>query len=239
MKRPFGHLRSIQLTQTSTDIADALVRLSSNQQKALIAAEERWFCHAVGLGNKLEVERLIRDAYSTFQRRNSGMRHIAVPKKQEAQGRVAEGISIALSKLQRKPVTQAHFDKWHRNLVERVREAWTFPGLSLSIGKAQKWLNIYLKYLALHPETASSSIARIQREVVRWRKVLHAPVDNYLLDALCVSSDLLPSLRPWTGIDKYDDYLRFQHMVGRMAASLACTRFDLELVVWNLCRRRA
>jgi hypothetical protein len=107
---------------------------------------------------------------------------------------------------------QERFDQWHRaacaQLVEHYRRS---EFATFTVGHAQKWINMTVKYLALFDE----GDPRQQRQLL---DLGHMPIDSVMLERLS-EEGLPPKLRPgkWSRIGSYAD-LRGLHADPDMGA---------------------
>jgi len=118
------------------------------------------------------------------------------------------------------------FDSWHRGACEALIGVYGSHGIHLTVGQAQKWLNMTLKYLFVADALGVTPMAQVRRHY----RFAHMPIDNVVLDALAAMEPAGPTYpRPWSRQDDYDEYLRFQHAVR--------TRFgcclDGEFMAWH------
>jgi len=90
---------------------------------------------------------------------------------------------------------QQMFDKLHENLCVNLTKKWN----ELTIGQAQKWINMTLKYWLLFGEKRINNIEKNA-------KFFHIPIDNFVLKEMLEEK----SPGPWSKIDKYKDYFRYQ-----------------------------
>jgi hypothetical protein len=125
------------------------------------------------------------------------------------------------------PWTQDVYDLWHkeqcaviiRHYADRAYTAFT-PG------QAQKWLNMAVKYaLCLH----GAEMLPLSRAASLWR-VAHAPLDNYILDALCTEHGAQPLDCTWSRIATYEDYFEVQRWIRTKFAPRPA--LDVEFRVW-------
>ena len=91
--------------------------------------------------------------------------------------------------------SQTDFDKKHKNLCNRLIQNWS----ELSIGQAQKWINMTLKYWLLFGEKRISNIERNA-------KYFHIPIDSYVQKGMF--SEKNPN--PWSKISEYENYFDYQ-----------------------------
>lgn len=91
--------------------------------------------------------------------------------------------------------TQVDFDTEHENLTSRLIKEWPI----LSVGQAQKWINMTLKYWLLFGEKHIHSIEKNA-------EYFHIPIDSYVQKGMF--GDKNP--KPWSKIDTYEDYMKYQ-----------------------------
>lgn len=86
---------------------------------------------------------------------------------------------------------QESFNKWHEKICAGIK-----PGGSdqTCYGKAQKWLNMTLKYLAvtyavllLFGKTSHPFVEFYEKKLANAERFFHIPIDSYVCDALCWS----------------------------------------------------
>ena len=90
---------------------------------------------------------------------------------------------------------QEIFDSNHENICEKLTEKWD----ELSIGQAQKWINMTLKYWLLFGE---ERISNIEKNV----KYFHIPIDSYVQKEMFNETEP----KPWSKIKNYADYMEYQ-----------------------------
>lgn len=104
------------------------------------------------------------------------------------------------------PATQTFFDAWHRKTCEQLCRAYADAGYTkFTIGQAQKWLNMAMKYVFVFGEQRLPGYERFFR-------FAHVPIDNIILEAAAFEGLRIFRER-WSRIGDYDDYLAFQQAV--------------------------
>ncbi len=117
--------------------------------------------------------------------------------------------------------TQAEFDVWHETMCLAIQQCYTEKHVAFSIGHAQKWLNMTLKYLCmLDPDTMERNCQHF-----------HAPLDSYIFAAVEKQFQLQRPCPAWSKMDKYDEYLFYQHKL-KDAIAAPCL-LDWEFTAWN------
>ncbi|HUF89564.1 MAG TPA: hypothetical protein VMR66_06245, partial [Gemmatimonadota bacterium] len=102
--------------------------------------------------------------------------------------------------------TQEAFDSWHRRTCESLCTVYALAGYTnFTIGQAQKWLNMTLKYLFVFGE------ARLPGYEAFYH-FCHVPIDNIILQSQAFAG-LKTFEERWSRISDYDAYIAFQHAV--------------------------
>ncbi len=109
---------------------------------------------------------------------------------------------------------QEYFDSWHKSLCNDIIKLQDNKVLKekLTVGQAQKWVNMSIKYLYLLGRNVASP------------KVLHIPVDDFIIHAAAVSKESNigdkvdvkglgvkgDDVKPWSKIRDYEIYKKYQ-----------------------------
>jgi hypothetical protein len=118
------------------------------------------------------------------------------------------------------------FDSWHRSACEVLIGVYRSHEVHLTVGQAQKWLNMTLKYLFVADALGVTPMAQVRP----YYRFAHMPIDNVVLDALGAMEPVGPPYpRPWSRQDDYDEYLRFQRAVRER---FGCC-LDGEFMAWH------
>lgn len=113
-------------------------------------------------------------------------------------------------------MNQAEFDLWHRNTCNLMTACYKPYEIEFSIGQAQKWLNMTIKYLYIRGGADISSIFNY----------CHVPLDNYVFD---MAKHILKISRPenrWSRITNYNEYMLYQNKLR--SAILVTGKIPLE-----------
>lgn len=89
--------------------------------------------------------------------------------------------------------SQKEFDQKHQEACTKLIEK--FEDQYFTIGQAQKWINMTLKYLHLLEYDGIEKIYEF----------CHIPVDNYILNITNYKIS-----KPWSKLNNYDEYLEYQ-----------------------------
>lgn len=95
---------------------------------------------------------------------------------------------------------QEEYDLWHREICFKIQKIYIDNSIGLTVGQAQKWLNMTMKYLfvANMPGTA---------EVFPF---CHVPIDSYIINAVEKQLGVKRFDTPWSKISDYETYLDYQ-----------------------------
>lgn len=129
------------------------------------------------------------------------------PKKQLLKDAVSHCLKLNYTELVKSPKLYAKYDDWHQYVCHCLVAIFVaydcLCATYLSIGQAQKWLNMFMKYMFLEDERLNQLLP-----------YLHIPIDNVILDAFAkfhlISSSLNKALRPWSRINDYNLYYSLQ-----------------------------
>lgn len=98
------------------------------------------------------------------------------------------------------------YDTWHESQCAQIRQLYANSKFnSFSVGQAQKWLNMSVKYaLTLH----AVGMYDVKRADA-LRRVAHVPLDDFMVTALrpCGAPELGCA---WSRVSSYDTYFSYQ-----------------------------
>jgi hypothetical protein len=103
--------------------------------------------------------------------------------------------------------TQALFDAWHHESVDMLKRVASERGFSLSVGQAQKWINISVKYAIALGERRVPGFFRVY-------DVAHVAIDSVVLGRL-TELGMPPLGCAWSKIPDYSQYLAVQEWVRK------------------------
>ncbi len=121
------------------------------------------------------------------------------------------------------------FLEWHENVINEIVGIYKN---NLSIGQAQKWLNMVIKYLFVFytvlPKDRIEKELREFKYVIKNIKEFYVPIDSYVL----TETNLKEEYRLWSTLDRdqYEDLNSKLKLYGY--------DFIWELVNWNSFNRR-
>jgi hypothetical protein len=99
--------------------------------------------------------------------------------------------------------SQSSFDGWHRQLATDLCAYYRRAGFgSFTIGQAQKWINMTLKYAVIFGDERIPGVSRLYP----W---LHVPIDNFVLDAIQLAGGPRLNSR-WSRTADYSEYFAVQ-----------------------------
>jgi hypothetical protein len=99
--------------------------------------------------------------------------------------------------------SQLKFDKWHEAACIQLQQQYRSGGFKhFSVGQAQKWLNMSMKYVFAIGERRLPGFVHLYQ-------FAHIPIDNVFLNAAAgLGGPRLPVA--WSRLDDYDTYLNCQ-----------------------------
>lgn len=117
--------------------------------------------------------------------------------------------------------SQEAYDTKHREICMQIIQVYQDNGMEMHFGQAQKWINMFMKYLCILGYTPAC----------RHIPFLHIPVDNVILKAAKKQFGIVPKSKScWSKFDE-DTYLDFQL---QMRESLKGeTAIIWEFKAWN------
>jgi hypothetical protein len=102
--------------------------------------------------------------------------------------------------------TQASFDSWHHESVDMLKRISSEHGFSsLSVGQAQKWINMSVKYAIALGERRVPGFFRVY-------DVAHVALDNIVLERL-TELGMSPLGCAWSRLNDYTRYMECQRWV--------------------------
>lgn len=93
------------------------------------------------------------------------------------------------------------FDEWHMHVCNEIIDKYKMRRINLTVGQAQKWLNMTVKYLyVLGEKPLESAFAYI-----------HVPIDNIVIKMAKDDFGIdMPEI-VWSKWDNYEEYLQYQN----------------------------
>lgn len=107
------------------------------------------------------------------------------------------------SLLRKPPVTQHQYDTWHKRICTTIQQTYTNANATITVGQAQKWLNMTMKYLFVLDAPGMGDVFYF----------CHVPLDSYILEAAEKQLDLKKPRTPWSKIKDYRTYAEYQREI--------------------------
>jgi len=104
------------------------------------------------------------------------------------------------SLIEKSELNQTDFDAWHKSVCLEIIRFYYDKYPMFSIGQAQKWLNMTLKYFY---------VSQIDQRVNKVSDYFHVPLDNYINEIL-INNNLSSFIGAWSKMSSYDDYMNIQ-----------------------------
>lgn len=83
--------------------------------------------------------------------------------------------------------SQVDYDEWHEKLCESIICFYQQYGYNdMTFGKAQKWINMSMKYIMLYT-------INYQQSLKRYESVFHVPIDRYIAPCIAELVGFLPN----------------------------------------------
>ena len=129
---------------------------------------------------------------------------------------------------QKESVDQKTYDFWHKNLSERMIALYEYGGVIFTVGQAQKWINMTMKYLYVLGKP----------EMKKLSNVCHVPLDNFIFEIAASSLNIEKPKIPWSRWNDYSNqYMQYQNflrekLVGKIP-------FEWEFRAWLDMARRS
>ena len=139
-------------------------------------------------------------------------------------------IKEEIDKLKKKGIqSQENFDEWHKKACEKLLDLYN-GRWGFCLGKAQKWINMTLKYLVTF--ILGLEIEKAKR-YVELTPYYHIPIDNYILSEVkgLIPSDIIAGLKPWSKISDRTLYDKFQSVFRETFNDRI--PLEVEFEMWN------
>jgi hypothetical protein len=159
-------------------------------------------------------------AYRDFSRTLRDLNKVESEKKRikdEVENVLLEQIKIVLTSTMS---NQDEFDFWHQKTCEKIKS----KSLKLTVGQAQKWINMTLKYMYVLKE---KRIIGINRNV----KFFHIPIDNIIQEKFKEEKKMWGLSDAWSRVDCYGTYLDYQKQVRTVYKNEI--PFEIEFRLFN------
>ena len=113
---------------------------------------------------------------------------------------------------------QTQYNAWHEKLCFRIRKHYRDNGFYMTIGQAQKWVNMTMKYLFIAdvPGTADAFY------------FCHVPIDSYIITAAEEQLSLKRPALPWSKMDDYNEYAEYERQIRMRLGSVAPLEWEFK-----------
>lgn len=116
-------------------------------------------------------------------------------------------------------ISQINFDVWHKSTCYRlINIFYKYEYQNFTIGQAQKWINMSLKYIFLHGEIRIDGFNRVY-------EYCHIPIDNIILNKL----EYKKFNTSWSRINDYNIYIDFQKYIRDISRDEIPLDFEFRL----------
>ena len=125
--------------------------------------------------------------------------------------------------------SQMQFDAWHEGICSNISRLYRSHSVDLTVGQAQKWLNMTMKYLFILDAPRISEVFYF----------CHVPIDSYIIDAAEKQLVLKRPDKPWSKIDSYEEYAEYQRELRWRLKNLAPLEWEFKTWVAVATERNA
>lgn len=167
--------------------------------------DEYLFLLYFGASPRSALGRSVRRAYRDLSRTLHGLSESTQTRlREDAAGLLESRIQELLDR--REPVPQDAFDDWHQNVTRELCAFYRrrrFP--AFSVGQAQKWINMGVKYALTFGEEHVAGVTTLSSSA-------HAPIDNIVLTELALRGCPRLAVR-WSRLRDYATYMDVQRWI--------------------------
>lgn len=115
-------------------------------------------------------------------------------------------------------ITVNEFDIWHKDTCTQLQKQYSNSGITLTIGQAQKWINMTIKYLYVVGYNDFKTAFPF----------LHIPIDNVILYAAKDKLDIPKLTESWSKLDSYKQYIDYQNELRNKIKECEPLRWELR-----------
>lgn len=115
-------------------------------------------------------------------------------------------------------LNQEFFNDWHKRICMDIKYFYHDRYPDFSIGQAQKWLNMTLKYFY---------VSQVDERVNQVSEFFHVPLDNYINEIL-KKSKIKGFEGAWSKLDDYENYLSIQKRIRLRIANQSPIDWEME-----------
>ena len=119
---------------------------------------------------------------------------------------------------ERSIANQKQYDEWHEKLCLKIRKHYRDNGVDMTIGQAQKWVNMTMKYLFVADVPGSADAFYF----------CHVPIDSYIIDAAEYQLGLKRPAQPWSKMADYKEYAEYQRQVRIRLGNVAPLEWEFK-----------
>ena len=122
------------------------------------------------------------------------------------------------SLLKRGIANQKQYDEWHEKLCLSIQNHYITSDVDMTIGQAQKWVNMTMKYLFIADVPGTADIFYF----------CHVPVDSYIINAAEKQLKLKRPAVPWSKINDYRAYANYQRELRTRLGNVALLEWEFK-----------
>lgn len=114
---------------------------------------------------------------------------------------------------------QEEFDKWHEDNCNWIIGQYAKYGIDFHYGQAQKWINMFLKYLCINKNDT----------VLKAIGLLHVPIDNIIIEVAVDNCFFSRPVERWSKWDRHT-YLKYVKLLNK---GIENTGFSESRILWE------
>ena len=119
-------------------------------------------------------------------------------------------------------VAAEEFDAWHESMCERIIALYGEEGIGLAYGQAQKWVNMFFKYMCVLEPGAVEPIF----------DKLHIPIDGIIIGIAVKNKVFKRPVKAWSRWSK-EEYLGYRARINDYIAQGDWAPMAWEFRVWR------
>lgn len=183
--------------------------------------------------NKQKTNFFIKSYFYAFEERNISLEKIinrayldlcrTLPKVGNVnREKINKGLFFQIKELENKEFDKIEdFDLWHKDNCDKLVDEFRKQYKNFSIGHAQKWVNMILKYCFLLSEDFPN--------ISKHKRFFHCPIDSIVMDIIKKELGIGNIKTPWSKIEDYDVYFNIQRLLREKIKNKSIIEWELEV----------
>ena len=113
---------------------------------------------------------------------------------------------------------QKQYDEWHEKLCLQICKHYRDNGFDMTVGHAQKWVNMTMKYLFVADVHGVADVFYF----------CHVPIDSNIVSAAEKEFGLKPPALPWSKMDDYREYAEYERQIRMRLGNVAPLEWEFK-----------